>query len=502
MVIALEKPKLMFASFNGAQPELTGTSDLFFSPRGVYGAGDYVIALNADYQVAERFDVHTLQQTQFELEEPLHEWLEGEPTVYEGEQHVLLPAANGGLAMYNLVRSRLTGPIYTRPGPISDLAIVGNKLFVGGLSNPLDIFTMGPDGTPLERSTQYPGLRSVLAVDHEGDFLSVMYPGMNDVMLLDIGSIPFTMSLHFYVSGIDLRGVMYNDDKIDTLRSLFVWREFSVEGYTISDSNYVQRAIDLNSVDRINDIEVIDSMLFVSTGKSRVLVYRIFRDFDLSYQGALGLPREAPELQSWGNRLLVFVGEEMLVYDVSDPAKADVLANVQLPFSIKRAAIDGNWVIAIGPAGFLLIDMTPGTPEIIDYGGRGGYRVAAANGIVAISDGDAVHLYDMRGVITDIHERPDNLPLTFSLSQNYPNPFNPATSIEYTIPVRSHVRLSIFNILGREVTTLVDGERPAGAYVVEWDGRNQGGNSVATGVYFYRLVAEDFVETKKMILLK
>jgi hypothetical protein len=94
------------------------------------------------------------------------------------------------------------------------------------------------------------------------------------------------------------------------------------------------------------------------------------------------------------------------------------------------------------------------------------------------------------------------LPGTFSLSQNYPNPFNPITQINFEIPARSHVTLTVFNILGQEVATLVDEELASNRYVVDWDGRSDGGNKVASGVYFYKLVADDFSETKKMLLLK
>ena len=502
VVIALEKPKLMLASFNQSPPVITDTFDLFFEPKAVYGSGNYAVALNAEYQVAERINVHTREHMQFELSSPLHEQLDGQALEYNGENHVLLPSADGGLALYNVDRGRLAGPIFLRPGPISDLVMTRHYFFVAGLGNPLHVYSLAADGEPIERQTQYPGVRGIQALDREGDRLAVYYSSINDVMLLDIGSQPITMALHFYLSSVDLRGVLYNDDHIDTLQSLFAFREFAVQAYTISDSNYVSPAFDQNIVDRINDIEVIDSMLFVSTGKARIPVYRIYRDFHLGYQDALGLPREAPELQSWRDNLLVFAGEQLVVYDVSNMAKAEVVVVVPLPFSVVRSAVDGDWLAAVGPSGFMLIDMGATTPSVVDYGGRGGDRIATANGIVAVADGEGVHLFDMRGVITDAEEAPEPLPLTYALSQNYPNPFNPTTSIDYTLPARSRVRLEVFNILGRRVTTLVDTEQPAGAYSLVWNGEDRTGKPVASGVYFYRLTAGDFVSTKKMVFLK
>jgi hypothetical protein len=88
-------------------------------------------------------------------------------------------------------------------------------------------------------------------------------------------------------------------------------------------------------------------------------------------------------------------------------------------------------------------------------------------------------------------------PLVFNLEQNYPNPFNPSTMIKYSIPELSKVRLTLFNLLGEEVTTLVNEEKIAGNYSVEFNA-----TSLPSGVYFYQLKAGSYIETKKMLLLK
>ncbi|MFH2035239.1 MAG: FlgD immunoglobulin-like domain containing protein [Candidatus Zixiibacteriota bacterium] len=107
-------------------------------------------------------------------------------------------------------------------------------------------------------------------------------------------------------------------------------------------------------------------------------------------------------------------------------------------------------------------------------------------------------------IITDVEndDYGNVLPYRFELSQNYPNPFNPVTTIEYSLPGRSHVTIEIYNILGQKVRTLVDSEESAGSYTITWDGTNSSGKSVSTGVYLYRFQAGDYFETKKMILLK
>jgi len=95
--------------------------------------------------------------------------------------------------------------------------------------------------------------------------------------------------------------------------------------------------------------------------------------------------------------------------------------------------------------------------------------------------------------VREIHD----LPLRPSLLQNYPNPFNPSTTIEFALPQSSHVVLKIYNILGEEMATLVEGQLEAGYHKTVW-----GASSLPSGVYFYRLTAENFVVTKKLMLLK
>ena len=93
-------------------------------------------------------------------------------------------------------------------------------------------------------------------------------------------------------------------------------------------------------------------------------------------------------------------------------------------------------------------------------------------------------------------------PFVYSLSQNYPNPFNPRTRIDYSLERKGNVNISVFNILGQKVKTLVDAELDAGEYTAFWNGDDESGNEVASGIYFYKLTTGDFVETRKMALMR
>ena len=109
----------------------------------------------------------------------------------------------------------------------------------------------------------------------------------------------------------------------------------------------------------------------------------------------------------------------------------------------------------------------------------------------------------VEGNITSADE-PSDVPTSFSLSQNYPNPFNPSTTIRYQIPVvdalspaEVHVTLKIYDLLGKEVATLVNEEKSTGTYTIKFDG-----SKLSSGVYFYRLQAGNFISTKKLVLLR
>jgi len=96
----------------------------------------------------------------------------------------------------------------------------------------------------------------------------------------------------------------------------------------------------------------------------------------------------------------------------------------------------------------------------------------------------------------------DALPVTFELHQNYPNPFNAVTHIEFTLPTRSDINLLVYNVLGQMVKEWDLGNLPVGTYTQTWDGTTDSGSEVATGIYFYMLRAENYRETRKMVLLK
>ncbi|HEY4643214.1 MAG TPA: FlgD immunoglobulin-like domain containing protein, partial [Bacteroidota bacterium] len=94
------------------------------------------------------------------------------------------------------------------------------------------------------------------------------------------------------------------------------------------------------------------------------------------------------------------------------------------------------------------------------------------------------------------------LPMKYKLEQNYPNPFNPTTSIQFEVPEFVKVKLQVFDMLGRRIRTLINTEMDPGVHVVVWDGTDETGQRVSSGVYLYRMRAGDFIRSKKMLLIK
>ena len=121
--------------------------------------------------------------------------------------------------------------------------------------------------------------------------------------------------------------------------------------------------------------------------------------------------------------------------------------------------------------------------------------------IVALSD-TAEPLFWLGGQDLGIKNRPDVMPSNYFLSQNFPNPFNPITTLKYELPEDSFVDVTIYDMLGNVVNNLINTNQSSGYKSVQWDATNNQGEPVSAGVYIYKIQASDFVDTKKMILLK
>jgi FlgD Ig-like domain/Carboxypeptidase regulatory-like domain/PQQ-like domain len=150
---------------------------------------------------------------------------------------------------------------------------------------------------------------------------------------------------------------------------------------------------------------------------------------------------------------------------------------------------------------------TPGEPGIgtdvnPPNSGRGMYYTSALGWQNFTGGNLMISAFITDQVVGVDDETNSNLPVTYSLKQNYPNPFNPITTIKYQLPEQQFVKVEIFNSIGEVVNTIVNQNQNAGEYSVVWNGKNSSGQSLASGIYIYRIKAGSFVEVKKMMMLK
>ncbi len=149
------------------------------------------------------------------------------------------------------------------------------------------------------------------------------------------------------------------------------------------------------------------------------------------------------------------------------------------------------------------------TPEDLDKNDHFGMAMSldGTNLVVGCSLDDSPHFNNGSSYFYDINTLTsvlvdNSIPLSFEIFQNYPNPFNPVTTIKYNLPMQTHVNISVYDILGRKVIELVNIKQMAGRKEINWNGINSDGNFVSSGTYIYRIKTDEYIMSKKMLLLK
>jgi hypothetical protein len=208
----------------------------------------------------------------------------------------------------------------------------------------------------------------------------------------------------------------------------------------------------------------------------------------------------------------------LIVHGSTDAPAVDIVArNVA---TLVSGAAYGDITDYIGvPAGSYTIDIKPaGQDDIVasfgaDLSGlAGGTATILASGFLSPGDNQNGASFTLIAVLADgtvisvptgVEQLVRDIPDSYTLSQNYPNPFNPTTTIRFSLPKESSVRLDIYNMLGQRVATLIDNEQyGAGVYNLVWDARDAMGRPVSSGMYIYQLQADGFKQTMTMMLLK
>jgi hypothetical protein len=204
---------------------------------------------------------------------------------------------------------------------------------------------------------------------------------------------------------------------------------------------------------------------------------------------------------------VITVSQDSVFFDTTAVGESDTVA-----LEIQNVGLQDLEVLdVIAPGNVFFVTRTSfpvafGTHEIVNLifapptsGNYAGLIQIAHN--VANQDTINVYVQGTTGPPLGISEDSE-LPGEFAISQNYPNPFNPATTLRIQLPRLSDVKLVIYNTLGQKVRTLVNGKLSAGYHDFVWDGSNDLGQLIASGIYIYRFEAGEYRQTKKMILLR
>jgi len=147
---------------------------------------------------------------------------------------------------------------------------------------------------------------------------------------------------------------------------------------------------------------------------------------------------------------------------------------------------------------------TIGLSESSSYSNGGSFGIYHSDTGILASNNYRLVQYNSTAYGLDVNGEYYNgiVPSMYNLHQNYPNPFNPATIIKYSLPEHNHVNITLYDLLGRQVKILVSESQDAGIKSVQWDATDDQGLPVSAGVYFYQIKAGEFVQTRKMVVLK
>ena len=224
--------------------------------------------------------------------------------------------------------------------------------------------------------------------------------------------------------------------------------------------------------------------------------------------GDYDTPGITRSLQIVGHTLYLADGTEgMKVLDIIDPVTPVLIGSYDTDGMIMKIQTVGSYAyLADWDGGLVILNIDdPSNPTLAGALDTYGYarNLAFESGLVLIADHLGLVVADVQAMPLSVDD--DEAPSLlngFALGQNYPNPFNPSTTIAYTVQLRSHVTIDVYNILGQIVQTLVDETKNAGSYLIDWDGLSDDGAEASSGIYLYRIRAGEFSTTKKMLLLR
>jgi len=352
-------------------------------------------------------------------------------------------------------------------------------------------------GPPLYRSSDDVGMDSIL-IPQDSTIISTSIQPKAIVKNYGIESKSFTVKCEIDPAG-QSGGTEYADSiyvqnlEADStlevifskwLPSSFSEQKYNVKIYTtlINDENPENDTL-LSTIwadDSLPTNDNFSTAYFISTNSFTDTSYTLGMTDDYDYYGQIPWPETGPDVV-----YAIIIGQQVDILQGSIFGMSSDLDIFLLNDPNPQA------LVAYGGESFTFTNVPPDTYYVVIDGFHG-----------AAEPPGSFILQVQQNIVVGIQDPINNVPAAYDLKQNYPNPFNPTTIISYDLPIKSEVELSIYNILGQKVITLVNTNQPPGSYNVIWDGRNEIGERVASGIYIYQIKMGNFIKTRKMILMK
>jgi hypothetical protein len=506
--------QLYLASLTADTGILTDSVNLSRVPQAVEVIDSFLISMNLPTLNFELVNTRTLGVTRLVVPGDYPDYYDGDAHTYAGHDYLYIPGGSGGICALDLSRfPYIVEPdeAYVHPGPITGLVFYDGRLVTAGTNNPIEFWVTDSTSSPVLDTAMY-GMTQVRAIASSDWACFALLPVANQILALTLTEDSIRILESVDVSGSTTRDIKYIDDgPIDTLDALLSIEASRINIYAIPPDHSIQQVSTVNPGIDIQDAVVIDSFLIVSTAKSQVYAYKINRDYSATLWWVIGSPKRIRHLvptdcvdtSASGLSAVVCGFADGAMYKIRVPRMA--VGSVEyvrwLPMEVRKSVTVGGRLYTVGDGGIGVFDLSSGFPEFLEYGGYGGRMIATDGRILATSAGTAVLLYDL-GPVLDPPGYDSSLAPRSGALANYPNPFNPSTSIRYVLTEATDTRLTVLNLLGQTVSVLVDRYQEAGTYEIVWNGTNDFGERVASGMYFCQLTTSGARESHKMILLK
>lgn len=327
-----------------------------------------------------------------------------------------------------------------------------------------------------------------------------------------VGSFPTSHNIAISENGFlysECAGLRIFDLNLEPTAPAFLWQDNSSE---------------------CHDASVIGNLLYDFHGRDGVTnIYDVSNPATPQFLSAVGGPTIAYNHSGYptedGNYLFICdeladsqgVPNDLTVWDISDLSNpSQVWAFSDPDATIHNLYIIGHYAyVSYYTAGFRIFDISePTKPFLFDefdtspetgsgFAGAFGVYPFTPSGNIYLSDGGTgLHVFAFDSLVSSVETPAVATPSEFALLQNYPNPFNPETVITYNVAEHMEVTLNVYNIVGQKIKNLVNEKIAPGTQAAKWDGTDESGRQVASGVYFYRIQAGRFVQTKRMLLLR